>query len=68
MLKLTRMGVIIAPPLPGFYNRPRSIAELVDHTVARTLDLFGLHDTAVPRWDGLMEVGRRATVPEGRDV
>ena len=68
MLKLTRMGVIIAPPLPGFYNRPRSIAELVDHTVARTLDLFGLHDTAVPRWDGLMEVGRRATVPEGSDV
>ena len=68
MLKLTRMGVIIAPPLPAFYNRPASIADLVDHTVARTLDLFGLHDDRVARWDGLMEVGRRATVPDGTDV
>ena len=68
MLKLTRMGVIIAPPLPAFYNRPRSIADLVDHTVTRTLDLFGLHDDRVPRWDGLMDVGRRTTVPDGSDV
>ena len=42
MLKLTRMGVIIAPPLPAFYIKPRTIDELVDHTVTRMLDLFGI--------------------------
>ena len=68
MLKLTKMGVIIAPPLPAFYHRPRSIADLVDHAVTRTLDLFGLHDDRTPRWDGLMDVGRRTTVPDGSDV
>ena len=68
MLKLTRMGVIVAPPLPAFYNRPRSIADLVDHAVTRTLDLFGIHDVAAPRWDGLMDVGRRATVPDVTDA
>jgi len=68
MLRLTRMGVIIAPPLPAFYNRPRSIADLVDHAVTRTLDLFGLHDDRVPRWDGLMDVGRRTIVSDGSDV
>jgi flavin prenyltransferase len=68
MLKLTKMGVIIAPPLPAFYHRPRSIADLVDHAVTRTLDLFGLHDDRTPRWDGLMDVGRRTAVPDGSDV
>lgn len=68
MLKLTRMGVIIAPPLPAFYHRPRSIADLVDHAVTRTLDLFGLHDDRAPRWGGLMDAARRTTVPDGSDV
>ena len=43
MLKLTRMGVIIAPPLPAFYNKPRTVDDIVDHTVTRMLDLFGMH-------------------------
>jgi 4-hydroxy-3-polyprenylbenzoate decarboxylase len=68
MLTLTRMGVIVAPPLPAFYNRPHSIADLVDHAVTRTLDLFGIHDVGAPRWDGLMDVGRRATVPDVTDA
>src|SRR5437867_8106292 len=57
MLKLARMGVVITPPVPAFYNHPRSIDELVDHTVSRILDLFDIHlETA--RWTGIMEVGR----------
>ena len=56
------MGVIIAPPVPAFYNRPRTIDDLVDHTVTRMLDLFGLHTTArragTARWDGPAEPAR----------
>ena len=59
MLKLARMGVVITPPVPAFYNHPRSIDDLVDHTVSRILDLFDIHlETA--RWTGIMEVGRKA--------
>jgi 4-hydroxy-3-polyprenylbenzoate decarboxylase len=57
MLKLTRMGAIVSPPVPAFYNRPRSIDDLVDHTVTRMLDLFGLHATDTARWDGEMDSG-----------
>ena len=55
MLKLTRMGAIIAPPVPAFYNKPRTVEEIVDHTVTRMLDLFGLHTSdarALGRGDG----------------
>ena len=58
MLKLARMGVVIAPPLPAFYNAPRTIEDLVDHTVSRLLDLFDIHVEA-RRWDGVMATGRR---------
>jgi 4-hydroxy-3-polyprenylbenzoate decarboxylase len=57
MLKLTRMGASVSPPVPAFYNRPASIDDLVDHTVTRMLDLFGLHTTDTARWDGEMERG-----------
>jgi 4-hydroxy-3-polyprenylbenzoate decarboxylase len=57
MLRLSRMGVIIAPPMPAFYTRPASIDDLVDYSVTRLLDLFGLHDPSAPRWDGQMGVG-----------
>jgi flavin prenyltransferase len=57
MLKLTRMGAIISPPVPAFYNRPKSIEDLVDHTVTRMLDLFGLHTADTARWDGEMRPG-----------
>ena len=43
MLKLARMGVVILPPMPGFYNHPKSMAEMVDHIVMRILDQFGIH-------------------------
>lgn len=53
MLKLARMGVVIAPPLPAFYNRPQSLDDLVNHTVGRVLDLFGVHLDVAERWQGL---------------
>lgn len=53
MTALAEMGAIIAPPLPAFYARPASIDEMVDQSVGRALDLFGLDWAAVRRWDGL---------------
>jgi len=60
MLKLSRMGVVIAPPLPAFYTRPGSIDDLVDYSVSRLLDQLGIHQD-VSRWSGEMEVGVRDT-------
>jgi 4-hydroxy-3-polyprenylbenzoate decarboxylase len=57
MLRLARMGAIISPPVPAFYNHPPTIDALVDHTVTRMLDLFGLHTGDTPRWDGEMAEG-----------
>ena len=53
MTAVTEMGGIIFPPLPGFYHRPQSIAEMVDHTVGRVLDIFALPHEMTPRWQGL---------------
>jgi 4-hydroxy-3-polyprenylbenzoate decarboxylase len=53
LTQLTEMGAIVAPPLPGFYPRPRTIDELVDHTVGRLLDLVGVAtEGLVQRWQG----------------
>jgi len=54
MLKLARMGVTILPPMPGFYNHPKSIDEMVDHIVMRILDQFGIHIDLAARWNGRM--------------
>jgi len=54
MLKLSRMGVVILPPVPAFYNHPRTIDDVVDHTVARMLDVFGLEVSGAVRWAGEM--------------
>ncbi|MES3022961.1 MAG: UbiX family flavin prenyltransferase [Pseudomonadota bacterium] len=53
MTSVTEMGGIIFPPLPSFYHRPASIDEMVDHTVARVIDLFGIEHALAPRWNGL---------------
>ncbi|KZD00999.1 UbiX family flavin prenyltransferase [Oceanibaculum pacificum] len=50
MLTVTEMGGIVAPPVPAFYARPDGIDALVDHSVGRVLDLFGLEAGAVTRW------------------
>lgn len=50
MLRLARMGVVILPPSPGFYNHPQTIGDLVDFVVARILDQLGVAHTLLPRW------------------
>lgn len=57
MLVLSRMGAMIAPPMPAFYSNPRTIEDLVDHTVGRMLDLFGLDLPKLKRWNGLRQAG-----------
>lgn len=53
MTSVTEMGGIVFPPVPAFYQKPQSIAEMVDHTVSRVIDLLGLPQAAAPRWAGL---------------
>lgn len=52
MVQLAEMGAIIAPPVPGFYSRPETVLDIVDHCVDRVLDLIGLPATNAKRWDG----------------
>src|SRR5215510_7532349 len=54
MLKLSRMGVVIAPPVLAFYTNPQSLDDIVNHVVMRALDAFGIHIDAGSRWDGVM--------------
>jgi len=53
MTAVTEMGGIIFPPLPSFYHKPRTIDDIVDHTVARVIDLLGIEQAGAPRWNGL---------------
>jgi 4-hydroxy-3-polyprenylbenzoate decarboxylase len=53
MTAVTEMGAIVFPPVPGFYQRPASIDEMVDHTVARVLDLLGIEHALAPQWPGM---------------
>jgi 4-hydroxy-3-polyprenylbenzoate decarboxylase len=53
MTSVTEMGGIIFPPVPGFYHRPQTIADMVDHTVSRVIDLLGLPQPNAPRWNGM---------------
>lgn len=52
MAALAEMGAVIAPPVPAFYHRPQTIAEIVDHTLDRVLDHIGLSDPGARRWEG----------------
>jgi flavin prenyltransferase len=53
MTALAEMGAVILPPMPAFYLRPQSVAEIVDHTVARILDRLGVEHSLVPEWPGI---------------
>ena len=53
MAAVTEMGAICCPPMPAFYQRPSTVDEIVDHSVARVLDLLGLSHALSPRWQGL---------------
>ena len=50
MAALAEMGAVIAPPVPAFYSRPQNLAEMIDQTLGRALDLFGLDAGIVKRW------------------
>ena len=57
MVQLADMGAIIAPIVPAFYNRPKTVDDIINHTVGRLLDLFGIETSVVRRWQGGSEVG-----------
>ncbi len=57
MLKLSRMGVVITPPMPAFYNHPSTIDDMINHIVMRVLDQFEIHLDPTNRWDGVMVTG-----------
>jgi 4-hydroxy-3-polyprenylbenzoate decarboxylase len=56
MLKLSRMGAVIFPPVPAFYHHPQNITDVVDQTAMRVLDQFGIHLVSQSRWRGGMSV------------
>lgn len=53
MEQVTAAGAVVLPPVPGFYHRPRTIQDLIDHTVTKILDQFGIHLDLIERWKGL---------------
>lgn len=53
MVAVSEMGAIVFPPVPAFYAAPKSLDDLVAHSVARVLDLFGVHSAKLRRWQGL---------------
>jgi 4-hydroxy-3-polyprenylbenzoate decarboxylase len=50
MTSVTEAGAIVYPPVPAFYANPESLDAMVDHTLGRVLDLFGVESTVVHRW------------------
>jgi len=63
MVRLAEMGAVIAPPMPAFYARPASLEEMIDQSVGRALDLFGLSWKPVKRWGE--DVGPLGAPPAG---
>ncbi|GMW06789.1 MAG: flavin prenyltransferase UbiX [Nevskiales bacterium] len=62
MHEASRMGAVIAPPMPAFYNHPQTIDDIINHTVGRLLDLFGIDSGIVKRWRGAGAGARRKNV------
>src|SRR5215813_2610262 len=55
MVQVTEMGGIVFPPVPAFYSHAKSVDDLVNHTVGRVLDLFGVEHDRIRRWQGMKE-------------
>ena len=53
MTRATRAGAVVLPPVPGWYTRPKSLDDIVDHTITKVLDLFGIDAGLIDRWHGL---------------
>jgi len=60
MLKLSRMGVVILPPVPAFYNHPQNLDDIINHVTMRILDQFDIHLDVMNRWDGTMLTGTKS--------
>lgn len=61
MLKLARMGVVILPPMPAFYNNPQNLDDMINHITMRVIDQFDIHLDIMNRWDGvLLDRSRRS--------
>jgi 4-hydroxy-3-polyprenylbenzoate decarboxylase len=65
MLKLSRMGVTMLPPMPAFYNHPQSVDDIVNHIVGRVLDQFGIPAPFEKRWDGHMQTAAKIAALSG---
>jgi 4-hydroxy-3-polyprenylbenzoate decarboxylase len=63
LTQAAEIGAVIAPPMPAFYSRPESLADMVDHTVGRVLDLFGIEAGLVKRWGEPSPSGGRRRKP-----
>jgi 4-hydroxy-3-polyprenylbenzoate decarboxylase len=68
MLKLARMGVTIVPPMPAFYNHPKSVNDIIDHIVARVLDQFDISAPFAKRWDGHMDTSTKTASRRTEDL
>jgi polyprenyl P-hydroxybenzoate/phenylacrylic acid decarboxylase-like protein len=66
MEAVTLMGGIIFPPVPAFYSGAKTIDDLVNHTVGRVLDLFGVHLESVARWQGMRGAASKKSVPKSK--
>jgi len=63
MLKLARMGVVILPPVPAFYNNPQNLDDMINHIAMRVIDQFDIHLDVMNRWDGVL-LDRKRTEAE----
>ena len=61
MLKLARMGVVILPPVPAFYNNPQSLDDMINHITMRVIDQFDIHLDVMNRWDGVLLDRKRSS-------
>jgi 4-hydroxy-3-polyprenylbenzoate decarboxylase len=52
MLKVSQIGAILCPPAPAFYTQPKTLDDIIDHSVARIMDLFDMDDVNTERWQG----------------
>lgn len=55
MLKLSRIGVSMCPPVPAFYNNPKSLDDVINHSITRVLDLFDIETNLIKRWAGIRD-------------
>ena len=63
LYEVAQLGAVIAPPMPAFYNQPVTIDDLINHSVGRVLDLFGIDTGAVKRWQGPLKSTSADPIP-----